>query len=370
MTQKMFTDINENSDSGTDLANTLDDLSETLRSGHAGQDRPPYAIPGLEWIKIPNAASPTQGPWQIMKFDGVNDVVLYTIDPASHTALYGGNNERAAYTIARTDAIKDVLEIHRLINTPSFQSQIFTQLNDNNILKTFSRLKTVSTGVANNNENAEFHIEVVKAGVLSVVAKFLATGAFQISNLAGVGHRKAVVSPQGELKARDINHAPGVSYFKDETIIKDDAMYVALNDFTSDALNFANDIPNLKLVGKDYGPTISALDYGYNANEPQVLADLDSIAISSKKIQICEISSSAANITISILPFGNNSANFFNGMSITVICTDENMTLTLPVNDVDYGYVGNGPILFKKGVMVEFIYNLTLKRFLAKSNNY
>lgn len=370
MTQAVFTDVNENADSGTDLANMLDSFSESIRTGHSGEDTPPYALAGFEWIKLPNALNPSEGPWQIMKYDGVNNIVLYTLDPVSHSVLYGGNNERAGYTVARTDAIKDIFEMYRDINTPSSQSAIFTQLNDNNILKTFSRIKSVSTGVANNAETAELHFEIIKAGVLSLAAKFLNTGALQISNLAGIGHRKAVVSPQGELKARDINHAPGIAYYKDETIIKGSANYVALNDFTSDALDFNNDLPNLKLIGKDYGATIAALDFGYNPNAAQALDDNDEIAISAKKIQICEITSAAANISISNLPFGNDPADFFNGMSITVICVDENMTITLPVNDVDYGYVGNGPITFRKGVMVEFIYNLTLKRFLAKSNNF
>jgi len=146
-------------------------------------------------------------------------------------------------------------------------------------------------------------------------------------------------------------------------------MYVALNDFTSNELDFSLDLPNLKLIGKDYDALIAALDFGYNTTALQSLANSGTITISSKKMQICEIDSSAANISISATPFGVDPENFTNGMIITVICVDENMELTLPVSDVDYGYVGNGDIVFKKGVLFEFLYNATLKRFLKKSSN-
>jgi hypothetical protein len=85
MTQFDFDNIDEANTSGNALGLMLELQRDALHSSHKGPTRPTYAVPGIVWIQ--DGANP----WKINFFDGVNDLVIGTIDPITHI-LTNSNN--------------------------------------------------------------------------------------------------------------------------------------------------------------------------------------------------------------------------------------------------------------------------------------
>lgn len=95
--------------SGTTLINThLEPFRDALHSSHMGDSRPSYAVPGMMWIDNTNAI------WNLNVFDGTDDILMGTIDPATNIftpantkTTWGGSTggTATAYTLTPTPAL-------------------------------------------------------------------------------------------------------------------------------------------------------------------------------------------------------------------------------------------------------------------------
>lgn len=363
--QNVFEDINELVISGTELANILDAFSESLRSSHIGTARPDYAIAGTQWIKVDNAADLSIGLWVLNVFDGNNDIEVLKVDPVNHTISFGGNNATAAFKIARTDALADLLQLSRSLNTAGGSGGfIYTQLNDADEVTTYGKAKFTSTSVADGNEAAKYTIELMSGGALTEFFSLLSTG-LTISVYAGSGYRAFYATPTGKFEARPSEYAFETDYFAGEKIINNNRLYLVTSNFTSHDSDIANDLGNLRLIGNgEENP-------GFIKNATEDISDTDSIAFTaSKNMQDCELTASGGNATVSSTPFGNTPGNFVDGMMISVVNLDAANDISINVNDNDYGYVGNGNLTLKRGYFVLFKYYSSAKRWLAISKNF
>lgn len=82
MTQSLFSTIDPDSKTGSALADDLNNLRETLRTGHRGSAAPSYVSPGLIWIKEVSASK-----WDVMLHISTSDNQrLFSIDPSSYDA--------------------------------------------------------------------------------------------------------------------------------------------------------------------------------------------------------------------------------------------------------------------------------------------
>lgn len=72
------------SDSGSTLVAKLSGLVPALMTQHSGVARPGYVQPGMLWVDTSGSV------WKLNLFDGTSDVVLFTIDPASHARAVAG----------------------------------------------------------------------------------------------------------------------------------------------------------------------------------------------------------------------------------------------------------------------------------------
>lgn len=367
--QGLFVDIDENAHGGIDLANMLDKASLAIRAGHMGQVRPSYAVPGLEWIKVTNVADLSVGLWEVKKFDGVQDITLYSIDPVNHKIIFGGNNLTSAYVVGRTDNNADIFEIFRNVNTVSTLSSIYTQLNDADATKTFGRSSVKSTNVAAGAEAAKYTIDLIDAGVLKEVFSIDNKGTIK-TFLSGSQGAPVVSTATGELKRITVDHAVDTDYFGNTFLVRNGSLYLVLNDFKSHLTDFNQDLPNLRFITKDFTADLAAVDSGYNVKNNLGLTSGSTISLEGKKMEYINISSTTTNIDLSLLPFGNDPVKFHDGQVITLVNVSENQHIKITHNNVDYGYVGNGDITLKTYSLVEFVYNSTLKRFLAKSINF
>ena len=109
------------------------------------------------------------------------------------------------------------------------------------------------------------------------------------------------------------------------------------------------------------------LSVSYTPNAVQTLGAGQAITVGLYRRQHVRIQSSGGALALDTTPFGNNPALFRDGMEIVVESDDLADYMTLSVNDIQYGYVGNGGIEFKEGTVVSFIYNATKERFYIKS---
>ena len=358
--QNIWTDINELTTSGTQLADLLDQASETLRSSHLGTTRPPYATEGLIWLQVPNLADLTQGPWTLNFFDGNNDIAIYQIDPVSHALSFGGNNALSAFKVSRTDTLADLLELAREVNTANNSGGfIYTQNNDADEKTTFGKALIESSSVADGSEGARFLISLLKNGALQNVFN-LDPDKLILNFLAGSGARNLVATSTGQLKASSSEYAPSTAYLAGEWFIRERALYLVTTDFTSHATEFSNDLGNVRKIE----------DPGQYINTSQDLANNASIAIAGFRSESVELNPTSGSVSASNTPFGTTEANFSDRQTITVLNVHASNEVTIPVNDADFGYVGNGVLILKRGYMVTFEYSATLKRFLAKSQNF
>jgi hypothetical protein len=80
MTQFTFGTIDANTKSGTQLATDLNNFRDALYSSHKGATRPTYAEPGTIWV-----AEVSSTRWDINFYDGDNDMLLRSFNPATNT---------------------------------------------------------------------------------------------------------------------------------------------------------------------------------------------------------------------------------------------------------------------------------------------
>jgi hypothetical protein len=79
MSQGIFSTINPNTTSGTQLATILDDLKEAVVSNLSGTTRPTELDPGGTWLDTTNELTPNFY-WSYKIYDGTNDIELFRIN--------------------------------------------------------------------------------------------------------------------------------------------------------------------------------------------------------------------------------------------------------------------------------------------------
>ncbi|MBF8728843.1 hypothetical protein IRZ59_00130 [Pseudomonas guariconensis] len=82
--------IDPNSKSGPQLALDLNNFRDALNTLHRGQSRPAYAQPGMTWVKEVSAER-----WDLMIFDGSEDLVLRSLNPTTSQILPFATSEIA-----------------------------------------------------------------------------------------------------------------------------------------------------------------------------------------------------------------------------------------------------------------------------------
>lgn len=80
MSEYDFGTINVDETDGVDLAAILENWRDALNTGHSAVDRPDYAVGGFQWRDT------SATPHIIKYYDGAQDLPLWQIDPAAHTA--------------------------------------------------------------------------------------------------------------------------------------------------------------------------------------------------------------------------------------------------------------------------------------------
>ena len=77
----------------------------------------------------------------------------------------------------------------------------------------------------------------------------------------------------------------------------------------------------------------------------------------------------AGAVTLNVLPF-TNAKVVEDGCEITLVGGDDTNTVTLSLNDVQYGCYINGDATLKKGYTITLSYNDEQERYLEKSRNF
>lgn len=91
MSQFPWTDLAPLVDTGTDLANELNSVFPALMSTHSGTSRPSYAVKGTLWLDTTTATE-----HKLYIFDGKNDQLIGSFDPAKINSIKTGNVPVAA----------------------------------------------------------------------------------------------------------------------------------------------------------------------------------------------------------------------------------------------------------------------------------
>lgn len=74
--------IDPNSKSGPQLALDLNDFRDALNTLHRGANRPPYAQPGMAWVKEVSSER-----WELTLFDGSVDLMLRAFNPTTSSLI-------------------------------------------------------------------------------------------------------------------------------------------------------------------------------------------------------------------------------------------------------------------------------------------
>lgn len=98
MSQNMFSDINPLTKSGTQLATDLNNQKDSLLTCHSGSSRPSYAVAGTMWLDTSGGTT-----WILKQYDGVDDIVIGTIDTTNNTFIAAGGAFSTAEVSIKTD---------------------------------------------------------------------------------------------------------------------------------------------------------------------------------------------------------------------------------------------------------------------------
>jgi len=110
---------------------------------------------------------------------------------------------------------------------------------------------------------------------------------------------------------------------------------------------------------------------GYQKQADQDVVNGGTIPLTSDdKLQTIDITASAGAATLANEPFGTSPADFTDRMVLAITCLDATNAVTIAVNDVQYGYVGNGNLVLTEGHQVQLIYNAARERFFELSRNF
>jgi len=110
---------------------------------------------------------------------------------------------------------------------------------------------------------------------------------------------------------------------------------------------------------------------GYQKQPDQDVVNGGTIPLSSNdKLQSIDITATAGAATLAAEPFGTDPADFTDRMVLAITCIDATNAVTITVNNVQYGYVGNGNLVLTQGHQVQLIYNQAQERFYELSRNF
>ncbi|MGH7291500.1 MAG: hypothetical protein ACREJT_09835, partial [Myxococcota bacterium] len=125
------------------MAQAVNDSVRAVISQHSGAARPAYVVAGMQWVK--NDATP----WQVFTYDGTNDVLIGTLDPAAHVfqqALRSLEAEIDIASAATTDLGSKASAVVRITGA----TQISSFGAGKNLIRfvRFAAALTLKTGVA------------------------------------------------------------------------------------------------------------------------------------------------------------------------------------------------------------------------------
>ena len=199
MTQEVFSDIDPNVTSGTELATFLNDFKASLLSVNSGPTAPTYAVVGTPWLDDSVATKLT-----MKNYDGAQWISEFTIDTVAHTISFGGNNPTASFTASRTDTAADMIEMFRDTAAQTDGALIFTQNNDSAIKKTMAKFKAISESVSNGAEEGSFALQAMVAGTLTDLFTVKFDELF-FEALKGTGERVLKVDANGLVTADKVS---------------------------------------------------------------------------------------------------------------------------------------------------------------------
>lgn len=99
-------------DTGTTLAQKLNDWRATLLSMNSGTGRPSYVQAGTLWRDT------TESPWQIKLYDGSDDIVMFEVDPTTHLVT------KIGFTPATAEQILAGILVGAPIDPAGLQSRV------------------------------------------------------------------------------------------------------------------------------------------------------------------------------------------------------------------------------------------------------
>jgi len=196
MTQQVFTDIDPNVTSGTDLATILNNFKASLLTQHSGTTAPTYAQVGTAWFDSSVANILT-----FKMYDGSQWVTQFSMDLVGHTLSFGGNNPTASFSAERTDTSADMYEMYRNTVAPTHGAVIYSQKNDAGTKKTFGKMKINAENVTAGSEEASFLFEALVADAMTTLFSVGNSSLF-FEALKGTGDRVLKVDANGVVTAQ------------------------------------------------------------------------------------------------------------------------------------------------------------------------
>jgi len=213
MSQQIFADINPNATSGTQLATYLNQFKAALLSGLIGPSRPPELLSGGTWID--NSAEIASDLWYIKLYNGITDIILFTINIDTGTLLIPGTDNSFEILKVSSDTAAAILKLskRRASNTQVNAADVIGEIQfvgrDNaSGNPVVARIKAVATDTMTASiQGAAMIFEQVFTGAntLTEVARFL-DGKF------GIG----LIAPTADLHVRGANGAI-VERFSDDS---------------------------------------------------------------------------------------------------------------------------------------------------------
>jgi len=110
MSQAIYTSINPNTTSGTQLATILNDFKDALVSGLSGTTRPAALQAGGNWIDTTNEGSPNFY-WSFKIYTGSVDVEIFRLNLATGVASVAGGDSTFEITRYTADAVGPLLKL-------------------------------------------------------------------------------------------------------------------------------------------------------------------------------------------------------------------------------------------------------------------
>ncbi len=110
MSNTVFPDLNPSTESGTDLAEDLNDFKDAVMSGMTGTSRPIEMTAGGSWIDTTNEGSPNFY-WIYNIYDGTNDIEIFRVDLATGIPIIQLTESLFSIKKVSADAVGPILKL-------------------------------------------------------------------------------------------------------------------------------------------------------------------------------------------------------------------------------------------------------------------